>query len=386
MRPYNRAMIGVVLVGATGSIGRSTLDVVRALGPEARLVGIFAGSNGDALVPIAREFNVRYAGVEDEAGRSAIRGGLGGARTGGLELLDEAVGDPETTVVVSAASGAAGLPASLAAVRHGKRLALANKESMVMAGPLLLREAARTGAAIVPVDSEHSAIFQALRAGRREEVRKVILTASGGPFRTWPAERIARARPEDALRHPTWSMGRKITIDSATLMNKALELVEAHFLFGLSPEQIDVVVHPQSIVHGMVEFVDGSVVAQMGKPDMRLPIQYALCYPERRRPAFAPLDVRDFAMLTFEAPDRERFPALSLGEEAARLGGTAGAVLNAANEVAVERFLGGEIAFPAIAETAGAVLRRTPIRPDPDLDDIYAADRAAREEARKWPT
>jgi 1-deoxy-D-xylulose-5-phosphate reductoisomerase len=178
-------------------------------------------------------------------------------------------------------------------------------------------------------------------------------------------------------------MGRKITIDSATLMNKALELVEAHWLFGLSPEQIDVVVHPQSIVHGMVEFVDGSVVAQMGKPDMRLPIQYALCYPERRRPALAPLDVRDFALLTFEAPDRERFPALSLGEEAVRLGGTAGAVLNAANEVAVERFLGGEIAFPAIAETARAVLRRAPIRPDPDLDDIYAADRAAREDARK---
>jgi 1-deoxy-D-xylulose-5-phosphate reductoisomerase len=362
-------MIGVVLVGATGSIGRSTLDVLRSLGPAARLVGAFAGSNAEGLAAVVREFGPRYS--------AAIGGGPG-------DPIDEAVKDPETTVVVSAASGAAGLPASLAAVRHGKRLALANKESMVMAGPLLLREAARTGAAIVPVDSEHSAIFQALQAGRREEVRRVILTASGGPFRTWPMERIALARPEDALRHPTWAMGKKITIDSATLMNKALELVEAHWLFGLAPEQIEVVVHPQSIVHGMVEFVDGSVVAQMGKPDMRLPIRYAISWPERRGPAFAPFDVRDFASLTFEAPDRERFPALALGEEAVRLGGTAGAVLNAANEVAVGRFLAGEIPFPAIAGTAAAVLRRAPVVPDPDLDDIRAADRAAREDARKW--
>jgi 1-deoxy-D-xylulose-5-phosphate reductoisomerase len=288
--------------------------------------------------------------------------------------------------VVSAAPGAAGLPASLLAVAHGRRLALANKESMVMAGPLLLREAARTGAVIVPVDSEHSAIHQALRAGRREEVRKVILTASGGPFRTWPAERIAAATPGDALRHPTWSMGRKITIDSATLMNKALEILEAHGLFGLAPGQIDVVVHPQSIVHGMVEFVDGSVVAQMGKPDMRLPIRYALSCPERSGPAFASFDVRDFASLTFEAPDRTRFPALALGEEAVRLGGTAGAVLNAANEVAVERFLAGEIPFPGIWRTVEWVLSRARISSDPDLDDIRAADRAAREEATKWPT
>ncbi len=369
MRPYNRVMIGVVLVGATGSIGRSTLEVLRALGPEARLVGAFAGRDADAIGAIAREFSPRYA--------AAIGGGP-------LGLLEEAIADRGTTVVVSAASGSAGLPASLAAVRHGKRLALANKESMVMAGPLLLREAARTGATILPIDSEHSAIFQALRAGRREEVRKIVLTASGGPFRTWPAERIALARPEDALRHPTWSMGKKITIDSATLMNKALELVEAHFLFGLPPERIEVLVHPQSIVHGMVEFVDGSVVAQMGRPDMRLPIRYALCYPERRGPAFEPLDVKDLASLTFEPPDRARFPALSLGEDAVRMGGTAGAVLNGANEVAVGRFLAGEIAFPAIAETVGAVLRRTPIRPDPDLDDIHEADRAAREDARTW--
>jgi 1-deoxy-D-xylulose-5-phosphate reductoisomerase len=376
-------MIGVVLVGATGSIGRSTLDVVRALGTDARLVGAFAGSDAKGLVAIAREFQARYAGVTDEANGAAVKAALPGCASGGVE---EAIADPETTVVVSAAAGAAGLPASLAAVRHGKTLALANKESMVMAGSLLLGEAARTGARILPVDSEHSAVFQALLAGRRSEVRRIFLTASGGPFRTWPKDRIARAKPEEALKHPTWSMGRKITIDSATLMNKALELVEAHWLFGLEPDAVRVVVHPQSIVHGMVEFVDGSVVAQMGRPDMRLPIQYALCYPERRGPPPAPLDMRDFASLTFEEPDRDRFPALALGEKAVRLGGTAGAVLNAANEVAVGRFLEGSIPFPAIAEIAGAVLAKAAIRPDPRLDDIYAADRAAREEASRWTT
>jgi 1-deoxy-D-xylulose-5-phosphate reductoisomerase len=374
-------MAGVVLVGATGSIGRSTLDVVRALAPAVRLVGVFAGNDAGRLAAVAREFDARYAGVADPAGQAALRDALPGRRAGGLELLEEAVADGATTVVVSAAPGAAGLPASLLAVRHGRTLALANKESVVMAGSLLLREAARTGATILPVDSEHSAIFQALKAGRRAEVRKLILTASGGPFRSWPSERIAGARPEDALRHPTWSMGRKITIDSATLMNKALELVEAHWLFDVGPEQLDVVIHPQSIVHSMVEFVDGSVVGQMGRPDMRLPIQYALTYPERRAPAFASFDVRDFASLTFEPPDRARFPALDLGTEAVRRGGTAGAVLSGANEVAVDRFLKGEIPFPAIADTVAAVLARAPVRPDPDLDDIYAADRAAREDA-----
>jgi 1-deoxy-D-xylulose-5-phosphate reductoisomerase len=233
------------------------------------------------------------------------------------------------------------------------------------------------------VDSEHSAIFQALKSGRRTEVRRVVLTASGGPFRTWSRDRIARATPEDALRHPIWKMGPKVTVDSATLMNKALELVEARWLFGLEPEQLAVVVHPQSIVHGMVEFEDGSVVAQMGVPDMRLPIQYALTYPERRGPAFGRLSVRDYAQLTFEEPDRERFPALRAGEEAMRLGGTAGAVINAAGEVAVQRFLAGRLPFPAIAETVLAVLGEARIHPDPGLDDIQEADRTAREDAAK---
>ncbi len=377
-------MIHVVLVGATGSIGRSTLDIVRALAPEVRLLGVFAGSNVDDLARIAREFDVRYAAVEDPAGQGRLRESLPGVLTGSCdELLEEAIGDGETDVVVSAATGAAGLPASLAAVRHGKTLALANKESVVMAGPILLRAAGATGARILPVDSEHSAIFQALRAGRPGETRRVILTASGGPFRSWSAERLAAATPEEALQHPTWSMGRKITVDSATMMNKALEVIEARWLFDLDPDQIEVVIHPQSVVHSMVEFIDGSIVAQMGRPDMRLPIQYALTYPERRGPGFGAFKVEDFKNLTFEAPDRERFPALDLGFRAARLGGTAGAIVNAANEVAVERFLDGRIPFLAIAETVGQVLADATIQMEPTLDDINAADSAAREDAAK---
>jgi 1-deoxy-D-xylulose-5-phosphate reductoisomerase len=377
-------VIRVVLVGATGSIGASTLDVIRALGPEVRLLGVYSRSNASALGAIAREFGVRYAGVADERALPELRAGLEGVRTGvGPEFIEEAIADPDTDVVLCAASGAAGLPASMATVRAGKTLALANKESLVVAGPLLTRLAGESGARILPVDSEHSAVFQALRAGRRTEVRKVILTASGGPFRTWSAEAMAQAVPADALRHPTWPMGRKITIDSATLMNKGLELIEARWLFDLDPEQLDVVVHPQSVVHSMVEFVDGSIVAQMGKPDMRVPIQYALTYPERRGPSFTRFQVADFAQLTFEEPDRERFPALAIAEGAARAGGTAGAVLNAANEVAVERFLTGEIPFPAIAETVAAVLEEATTVPTPDLEDILAADAAAREDAAK---
>ncbi|MGH7163334.1 MAG: 1-deoxy-D-xylulose-5-phosphate reductoisomerase [Planctomycetota bacterium] len=380
-------MIRVLLAGATGSVGRSTLEVVRALAPDARLLGVFSGANAAALAPIAREFGVRYAGVSDARALPALRAALPDARTGaGDDFLAEAVADPEIDIVVNAVSGAAGLTASLEAARRGKTLALANKESLVMAGPVLLRAAASSGARVVPVDSEHSAIFQVLRAGRRGEVRRVILTASGGPFRTWSAEAMERATPADALRHPTWSMGPKISVDSATLMNKALELVEARWLFELDPDQLDVVVHPQSLVHSFVEYVDGSLVAQMGKPDMRLPIQFALTWPERRGPGFGSFRVEDFARLTFEAPDRDRFPALELGERAARAGGTAGAVLNAANEVAVRRFLDGEIPFPAIAATVAAVLEDASIAPDPGLDDVVAADRAAREDAARCRT
>jgi len=379
-------MIRVLLVGATGSIGRSTLDVIRALAPDARLLGAFAASRARELAAIAREFGARWVGLADERSLEELRAALPGVRVGaGEEFLREAIADPEVDVVVSAASGAAGLPASLEAVRRGKRLALANKESLVMAGPLLLAEAERTGARILPVDSEHSAVFQALQAGRPDEVARILLTASGGPFRTWSPDAMARATPEDALKHPTWAMGPKITVDSATLMNKALEVVEARWLFGLPADRIEVVVHPQSVVHSLVEFVDGSVIAQMGRPDMRVPIQVALTWPRRRGPAFTRFRLEDFARLTFEAPDRSRFPALALGERAARLGGTAGATLNAANEVAVDRFLKGEIPFPAIAETVGAVMDDARVVDRPSLDDIAAADRAAREEAAQCP-
>ena len=375
-------MKGLLLVGATGSIGRSTLDVVRALAPELRLIGVFAGRSAAALGAIAREFNVRYAGVADAQAEAELRKSAGGARTGsGEAFLRECIADPDVDIVLCAATGAAGLPASLAAVDAGKTLALANKESLVLAGPLLLERARATGARILPVDSEHAAVHQALRAAEPHEIHKVILTASGGPFRTWTAKRIAAATREDALNHPTWTMGPRITIDSATMMNKALELIEARWLFDLSPEQLDVIVHPQSIVHSMVEFVDGSIVAQMGRPDMRVPIQYALTYPERRGPGFCRFDARDFAELTFEEPDRTRFPALDLAYEAMRRGGTAGTVLNAANEVAVARFLDGAIPFPAIVDTVAAVLGSIDIVDAPDLATIQAADRAAREEA-----
>lgn len=354
-------MIRLVLVGATGSIGRSALDVVSALRPDVELLGAFAGSDAGALEAIVSEHRPRFSGL---------------ARS---PQLSEAIDSCD--IVLNAAPGAAGLPVSVETLRNGKTLALANKESLVCAGPLLMRMAAKHNARILPVDSEHSAVFQALRAGRRHELRRIILTASGGPFRTWQKERMAAATPEDALRHPTWSMGPKITVDSATLMNKALELIEARWLFDVEPEQLGVVVHKQSIVHSMVEFCDGSVVAQMGKPDMRLPIQYALTYPERRDHSFCSFSVDDFAELTFEDPDTERFPSLDLAARAMELGGTAGAVLNAANEVAVERFLAGDLSFPAIVETVTAVLEDATIHSDPDLNDIYAADHAAREEA-----
>jgi len=380
-------MKGLLLVGATGSIGRSTLDVVRALASEIRLLGVFAGRSAAPLASIADEFGARYAGVADPAALATLDAQGISARTGaGDEFLRECIADPEVDIVLSAATGAAGLPASLAAVDAGKTLALANKESMVMAGPLLMERAKATGATILPVDSEHSAVHQALRAGRTDEVNRVILTASGGPFRTWPLKKMARASAEDALRHPTWRMGPKISIDSATMMNKALELIEAHSLFGIDPSRLDAVVHPQSIVHSFVEFVDGSVMAQMGVPDMRVPIQYALTYPERRGPAFQSFSPMAYAQLTFEDPDHARFPALGLAHEAMDRGGTAGAVLNAANEVAVARFLEGAIPFPAIVETVAEVLASIDIVDAPDLSAIHAADRAAREEAASCRT
>jgi 1-deoxy-D-xylulose-5-phosphate reductoisomerase len=280
--------------------------------------------------------------------------------------------------------GAAGLDSTWAAVEAGKVVALANKETLVMAGPLVMRRARETGATILPVDSEHSAIHQALAAGRRDEVRRIVLTASGGPFRTRPLETLAAVTPEEALRHPTWSMGPKITVDSATMMNKALELIEARWLFGVPAEKLAVTVHPQSIVHSLVEFIDGSVIAQLSPPDMRLPIQYALTHPERTDGPARRIDFTRPMTLEFEPPDLGRFPAVRLGHEAAARGGTAGCVLNAANEAAVAGFLGGRLRFTDITEACGRVLERHPFTAEPSLEEIRRLDAWARQEVCSW--
>jgi 1-deoxy-D-xylulose-5-phosphate reductoisomerase len=376
-------VIGVVILGATGSVGLRAAEVVAAHPERFRVSGLAAHRRGDALLDLGRRLRApRIALVDPQAAaelRPRLRPGdpeLRAGTEGLLSLLEER--DAQT--VLQAISGAAGLDASLLAARSGLRLALANKESMVVAGPLLMREARASGAQIVPVDSEHSAIHQCLRAGRPEEVRRLVLTASGGPFLGADRERLSRVTPAEALRHPTWDMGRRITVDSATLLNKALEIVEARWLFDVPAERIEVVVHPQSVVHSMVEFVDGSVVAQMGPPDMRTPVRYALGFPDRLpsdRPRF---DVRDYANLTFLPPDRDVFPGLDLGFAAARRGGTAGAALNAADEVAVARFLGGALAFDRIAAACASALENHPFVPDPSIDDLRRADAWAREE------
>jgi 1-deoxy-D-xylulose-5-phosphate reductoisomerase len=375
----------VAILGSTGSIGRSALEVAAALRDEIRIVGLAARQEWRLLAEQARRFNVEYVAIADERHRDSLRSQcpeqthvLAGA--GGLVELVERC---EARFVLAAVVGAAGLPATLAAVERGIDVGLANKESLVVAGALLMPLVQRSGAALIPVDSEHSAIFQALQAGRREDVRRIHLTASGGPFRQWPQERLAEVTLGDALNHPTWSMGPKVTIDSATMMNKALEIVEAHWLFGLSAEQINVLIHPESIVHSMVEFRDGSLIAQLGTPDMRTPIQYAMTYP-RRVPGIAePLDWTTARVLHFEPPDLGRFGALRLGYEAARRGGVSGAVLNAANEAAVERFRAGAIPFARIVEVTEQVFERHVPIPQPTLEELLARDAWARQEVER---
>jgi len=286
--------------------------------------------------------------------------------------------------VLVAIVGRAGLEGTWAALQAGKTVALANKESLVIAGPLITRLAAEHQARILPVDSEHSAVFQALQAGKRQEVRRVVLTASGGPFRTYPLDRLHQVTVQEALAHPTWNMGPKITIDSATLMNKALEIIEARWLFDLAPHQIGVLIHPQSIIHSMVEYIDGSVIAQMSPPDMRLPIQYALYWPDRQPSVARQLDWSQAYCLEFYPPDPDRHGALELGLEVARLGGTAGAVLNGANEAAVAAFLDGKIPFTQIVPACRAVLERHPFDPNPSLETLLRLDRWAREEVNRW--
>ena len=377
----------VAILGSTGSIGRSTLDVVAAAAGRFEPWLLAAARSVGPLLEQAQRFRPAWVAVADADAAASIGPAAlpSGTRLAiGPEALDALVADPSVDRVVSAIVGAAGLRSTWAALAAGKTVALANKETLVMAGPLVTRLAERAGGAILPVDSEHSAIHQALCSGAAGEVARVVLTASGGPFRTRAPATLANVTPAEALRHPTWSMGPKITIDSATMMNKALELVEARWLFGVPAEKLAVLVHPQSVVHSLVEFVDGSVVAQLSPPDMRLPIQYALSYPRRIPGPARRLDFAQAMSLDFEPPDPQRFPALRLGHEAAARGGTAGAVLNAANEEAVGRFLAGSMKFTDIADVCGRVLDAHSFQAEPPLDEVLRLDAWAREEVRAW--
>ncbi|MEO6811154.1 MAG: 1-deoxy-D-xylulose-5-phosphate reductoisomerase [Isosphaeraceae bacterium] len=378
----------IVILGSTGSVGQSALSVLaHDGGSRLRALGLSAHSSWERLIEQAKAVRPRYVVLTDPGAEAQIDGqlrGLGTELLSGLDGVARMVQDPQTDRVVTAIVGAAGLEGTWAALEAGKTVALANKETMVVAGPLVTDLARRRGALILPVDSEHSAIFQAMRSGQPSEVRRVILTSSGGPFRGKTTRQLASVTPEEALRHPTWTMGPKITIDSATLMNKALEVIEARWLFDLRPDQIEVVVHPESIIHSMVEFVDGSVIAQLSPPDMRLPIQYALTYPERVEGPCPRLDLTKSSALHFEPPDRETFPALDLGFEVMRRGGTAGSALNAANEAAVARFLGGEIGFLDIPRACRAILDHHPFDPRPTLDALWRVDAWARQEVGRW--
>jgi len=381
------APLGVAVLGSTGSIGTSTLEVIGASQERFRPHLLAAHRSVGALLDQVRLHRPTWVVVTDPQAAAGIGAGAipAGTRLAvGPEALDDLVRAPEVDRVVSAIVGAAGLRSTWAALDAGKTVALANKETLVMAGPLVMRLAAERGATLLPVDSEHSAIHQALRSGTPDEVTRVILTASGGPFRTRPRESLPDVTPAEALRHPTWSMGPKITIDSATMMNKALELIEARWLFDLPGEKLAVVVHPQSVVHSMVEFADGSVLAQLSPPDMKLPIQYALSHPRRHAGPARRLDFRECLRLDFEPPDPVRFPAIRLGHEAAARGGTCGAVLNAANEEAVGRFLAGEMRFTDIAEVCARVLDGHAYQADPSLDDIRRLDAWARQEVVRW--
>jgi 1-deoxy-D-xylulose-5-phosphate reductoisomerase len=377
----------IAVLGSTGSIGRSTLEVIAASAGSLEAVALSAHQSLDTLAGQARRARPRWlVATDDEAAADRDWSDLPAdcRLLTGSDGLEQVVRSDEVDVVVAAIVGAAGLRSTWSALEAGKTVALANKETLVMAGPLVMQLARVTGATLLPVDSEHSAIFQALQAGRRSEVRRVILTASGGPFRQWSVDQMRHATVTEALAHPTWDMGPKITIDSATMMNKALEIIEARWLFDLEPEQIDVVIHPQSMVHSFVEFVDGSVVAQMSPPDMRLPIQLALTWPHRAPSISEQMDWTGAFQLNFEPADFERFEALELGMQAARTGGTAGAVLNAANESAVAGFLDGHISFTDIVPACRSVVDNHPFEPRPSLERLIELDRWAREEVFRW--
>ena len=386
-------MIGITVLGSTGSVGENTLDVLARHADRFRLVAIAANRNAAKLARQIVRFRPAYAALADEAAVPELRvllgaGGRGTRLLAGAGALEELAVLPEVACVMAAVVGAAGLRSTLAAARAGKRLLVANKESLVMAGPLVIAAVNASGATLLPIDSEHNAIFQCLPPGVKTGVappglRRILLTASGGPFRDTPAEALAAVTPEAACAHPNWVMGRKISVDSATLMNKGLELIEACLLFGLAPAQVQILVHPQSIVHSLVEYADGSVLAQLGAPDMRTPIAHALGWPERIDSGVEFLDLLKAGRLDFRAPDTERFPCLALAQAAARSAGLYPVVLNAANEVAVEAFLARRLNFPGIAAVIEAVLERSSGGAIGGLEDVLATDAESRVRARE---
>ena len=385
----------LAILGCTGSIGESTLDVVARHPERFAVVGLAAQRNHARLLEQCIRFKPRYAALsDDDAARELARAvnarGLPVTVLGGAHALEEVAALVEADAVMAAIVGAAGLPATLAAARAGKDVLLANKEALVVSGALFLAALAEGGGSLLPIDSEHSAIFQSLprgfacgRAGEwaKAGARRILLTASGGPFRATPIDRLANVTPQEACAHPNWVMGRKISVDSATMMNKGLEVIEAHWLFGATAGEIEIVLHPQSVIHSMVEYRDGSIVAQLGAPDMRTPIACALAWPERIASGVEPLDFTSLSRLEFGVVDGARFPCVRLAYEALRAGGTAPATLNAANEVAVEQFLAGHIAFTEIAAIVENVLGRARVQPLDSLDQALAADAAAREMA-----
>lgn len=377
----------VAVLGSTGSIGTSALEVIAASNGRLRAIALSARRRLDLLVSQAHQFRPRWVIATDPVAADKFRWNglpMGTELLVGEQGLEQVAAADEVDILLAGIVGSAGLRSTWAALEAKKTVALANKETMVMGGALVTELAAKHGATILPVDSEHSAVFQAVQAGRREEIARVVLTASGGPFRHLSSDQLRQVTVDDALAHPNWSMGPKITVDSATMMNKALEIIECRWLFGLAPEQIEVVIHPQSVVHSFVEFIDGAVVAQLSPPDMKLPIQYALEYPNRQAGIAQRLDWRSRWQLEFEPPDPERFPALDLGHECAKRGGTSGAVLNAANEAAVEAFLAGELHFTEIIPACRSVLESHHFEPNPSLPALIDLDRWARLEVSRW--
>ena len=371
----------LAILGATGSVGKSTLDLIERNPERFEVVAVTAATNAEALADIARRTGARLAVVSDERRLSDLRELLVGsncrAAAGDQALIEAAAGEAE--LVIAAIVGCAGLKPVMAAIEAGRTVALANKEALVTAGALMTEAAIRSGATLLPVDSEHNAIFQCLACSRNDDVAKLILTASGGPFRTASAEMMRNATPAEAVAHPNWSMGAKISVDSATMMNKGLELIEAHHLFGVPSKRMEIIIHPQSVVHSLVEFVDGSVLAQLGSPDMRIPIAYALAWPERIPTPAQRLDLASIARLEFEQPDLTRFPALRIAREALEAGGSAPAVLNAANEAAVSRFLTGSIGFTDIPRLVERALEESNLAAPSSIAEVLEIDRLTRQ-------